>query len=611
MKVRCLLTGRMRRVRPTADTLAHAALFCFVYGMLCIKLCRALVFEDRHLPKVETCPRALAPAREFIIGRLEVAVRWLLDEPALDFNAVAGIATGCVLVCRLYGDASLFGVSASINITFLSLILTSLVSKLLGGTTQGLRLMVRRLGLGTEERALFDLRARLASMPSESSILRAASSALQELLPGATATAVATFQPDAGSGGVKCGGLTHRLAGLEAGADSASSRAALEAALTVGNGRGTSVAFVCREAAARGMAMAWSGDFPSATEAFADWRAASRCGLTGEVVTAPLAAGPALVGFMTAHFTQSATGKHAGERRVNSESLREYCEIVGAAIFCRRAQNALETSQSIVHDIFPQHVAKALEARAREEAAPAEAPSAEEVAGSSSPGMSHSPARSGSGQGSDGSAVLEAATDARGGDHHLAPVQLRTSSQLFAEAFSSVTVIFADIVGFTALARERAPSAVMATLDDLFSRFDDLCTRHDVFKIETIGDSYMAASGMLPRRIDHASVAVRFSLDLLAAAKEVDLGEGKGHVMLRVGMHAGPVTAGLIGRTRARYCLFGGAAALFRLAGACCLNRRSSLAHVFCAYVCSLLLTQTRSTPPREWRVWAGQALCT
>jgi hypothetical protein len=424
---------------------------CFVYGMAVVKLCRALVFEDRHLPRCETCPAPLLAAREAFIGRLEALVRWLLDEPVLDFNSVAGVATGCVLVCRLFGDASLFSVSAAINLLFLAMMLTALSSKLLGGTTHGLRSMARRLGLGSEQRALYDLRARLSHLPSETAILRAASAALQELLPRATATAVATFRPEGGDGAgeprrsYSRGG---RLAGLEAGAASAGARAALEAALTTGNSRGTSVAFACRAAgAARHLAVAWSADFPSGLNAFADWRAAARAGLAGHAVTAPLAAGPACVGFLTAQFHSAAGKEPDGDALLDSERLREFCEVVGATIFCQRAAHALEASQSIVNDIYPPNVARQLERRARESTPDGNAPQGSAEAEAAAAGARASIAEDAE-ESEDGAPLAaprlpRSASSGRLSLRMLGAENTRASSQLFAEAFPSVTIVFA------------------------------------------------------------------------------------------------------------------------------------------------------------------------
>jgi hypothetical protein len=298
-----LLDGSFTPMLAVIVVLEAAA--CCLYGLTIVKLCRALAFEDRHLPRVETCPPFFVPAREAIITRLEAFVRWLLDEPVLDFHAVAGLAAGSMLLCHMNGDDSLFSVSATINSMFLALTLTSISSKLLGGTTQSLLLMSRRLGLGTEQRALFNLRSQLSLLPSEGAILRAASVALQELLPGATATAVATFRPEEeermlSSERHSYSSAGGRLAGLEAAAVNDAARAALEAALMTGNARGTSAAFACRHAASRGSHVVWSADFPTGLAAFSDWRAATRAGLTGQAVTAPLAAGLATIGFITA-----------------------------------------------------------------------------------------------------------------------------------------------------------------------------------------------------------------------------------------------------------------------------------------------------------------------
>ncbi len=353
-------------------------MLCFLYGLLVVELCRARTLEDEHLPHVQTCPRCFVPAAERLCSRVEATARRLLaDESAIDFHAVAGLAVGGVLLCRLRGVESLFTGSTGVNAVFMWLTLTSLLSKLAGGPTHGLRLMARRLGVDAEQRALFDLRSRLSDLHSENAILYAASEAVQELLPGATASAVATFCPEDGDGAGELrksytsGG---RLAAMEAIAVSQTERAALEAALRTGNSRDTSVAFALRHAATRGCHIAWSRDFPQGLDAFSDWRAARRAGLSGHAVTTPLVAGRVCVGFVTAHFSAAADTPSCMTSSDRSSRLQALCEIVGASVHCRRALDALEASQRVVADVFPPLVAKALEARAREESSPGAPP---------------------------------------------------------------------------------------------------------------------------------------------------------------------------------------------------------------------------------------------
>ena len=110
------------------------------------------------------------------------------------------------------------------------------------------------------------------------------------------------------------------------------------------------------------------------------------------------------------------------------------------------------------------------------------------------------------------------------------------------------------------------PDEAMHLLDRLFQRFDSLAILHGAYKVETIGDSYFAVVGMLPPRPDHARAALRFAMDLHAAAAATPLpasalvaggGSLLPHVQIRVGVHSGPVTSGVIGHLRARFCLFG------------------------------------------------------
>jgi hypothetical protein len=100
------------------------------------------------------------------------------------------------------------------------------------------------------------------------------------------------------------------------------------------------------------------------------------------------------------------------------------------------------------------------------------------------------------------------------------------------------------------------PLQVMLLLHQLFTRYDALCKAHGVYKVETIGDCWMGATGLLSDDPQHASCLVTFGTEMLAAAAGVDSPLG-GSVRVRVGVHSGRVMSGVIGSIRARYCLFG------------------------------------------------------
>ncbi|GIL70500.1 hypothetical protein Vretimale_3618 [Volvox reticuliferus] len=123
---------------------------------------------------------------------------------------------------------------------------------------------------------------------------------------------------------------------------------------------------------------------------------------------------------------------------------------------------------------------------------------------------------------------------------------------------SDVTVLFADIVQFTPMSQAMEPQQVMMMLHELFSRYDALLDRHQVYKVETIGDCYMAATGLLADDPEHATHMFDFAVGMLAAAATVAVPlPGHGSVRIRVGMHTGRVMSGVVGAVRARYCLFG------------------------------------------------------
>jgi adenylate cyclase len=136
--------------------------------------------------------------------------------------------------------------------------------------------------------------------------------------------------------------------------------------------------------------------------------------------------------------------------------------------------------------------------------------------------------------------------------------RLKTDSTTIADQFAAASILFADIVDFTPLSDQLQPAEVVGLLDDLFTHFDLLAERYGVEKIKTIGDCYMVAAGVPTPRADHARVMALLALDMREAMRSE---HGVGHLglELRIGVNSGPVVAGVIGRKRFLYDLWGDA----------------------------------------------------
>ena len=136
--------------------------------------------------------------------------------------------------------------------------------------------------------------------------------------------------------------------------------------------------------------------------------------------------------------------------------------------------------------------------------------------------------------------------------------RLKRSPEIIADGYSDVTVLFADIVDFTTISSAADPVAVVKLLNDIFSEFDGLAEKHGLEKIKTIGDAYMVAAGLPEPRPDHTEAITHFALDMLQAVKKHEDFYGE-PICLRVGMNSDPVVAGVIGRQKFIYDLWGDA----------------------------------------------------
>jgi class 3 adenylate cyclase len=122
-----------------------------------------------------------------------------------------------------------------------------------------------------------------------------------------------------------------------------------------------------------------------------------------------------------------------------------------------------------------------------------------------------------------------------------------------ADRFESVTVLFADIVGFTPLSARLSPEATVEILNEIFTAFDAICERHGAEKIKTIGDGYMAVCGAPQPREDHAGVMARVALEMRDFMASQPTGEP---LQVRIGLNTGPALGGIVGTSRFHYDLW-------------------------------------------------------
>jgi adenylate cyclase len=136
--------------------------------------------------------------------------------------------------------------------------------------------------------------------------------------------------------------------------------------------------------------------------------------------------------------------------------------------------------------------------------------------------------------------------------------RLKAQPEAIADQFTAASILFADVVDFTPRSEHLSPAEVVGVLNDLFSHFDSLAERHGLEKIKTIGDCYMVAAGVPSPRPDHARALALMALDMLQAMRTTEVMGDLG-MELRVGINSGPVVAGVIGRKRFLYDLWGDA----------------------------------------------------
>jgi len=144
--------------------------------------------------------------------------------------------------------------------------------------------------------------------------------------------------------------------------------------------------------------------------------------------------------------------------------------------------------------------------------------------------------------------------------HNILPEEiaerLKNSNEAIADRYDNVSVLFADMVNFTPLAQKLDPTVLVTLLNKFFSYFDDLTEKYGLEKIKTIGDSYMVASGLPIPREDHAVAIMNMAIDMLKFVETHESSQDE-KLQLRIGIHSGSVVAGVIGKIKFIYDLWG------------------------------------------------------
>lgn len=134
--------------------------------------------------------------------------------------------------------------------------------------------------------------------------------------------------------------------------------------------------------------------------------------------------------------------------------------------------------------------------------------------------------------------------------------RLKQGQNTLVDSFPDVTVLFADLVGFIKLSTRLTPTELVQSLNEIFTAFDQLTEKHGLEKIKTIGDAYMAVGGLPNERPDHAEAVAAMALDMQEEIKRFNAAHHS-DLSIRIGMHTGPVIAGIIGRNKFTYDLWG------------------------------------------------------